>query len=477
VPRIRETPLSEALRRSLADHPTPRVWIAYSGGRDSTALLHATARLLNPASARQRPPSSPALSAIHVDHGIHADAPAWAEHCRRYCAALGVPLRVRSLRIARAPGQSLEEIARAARWSVWEELLARDEQLWLAQHRDDQAETLLLALLRGAGIQGLAGIPPWRTLGAGLAGRPWLDCAAALIDAYAEAHGLDWIEDPSNQNTAFDRNLLRQRILPALRERWPAATTTIARSAGHCAEAASLLADASAHWLAAARGRAPGTLSIKALQALSSAQRHAVLRHWLARQGFRMPSQRRLARVSEMLDARADAAPLLTWAGCELRRYRDGLFALAPLPAPPALDLTWNPAQPLDLGGHLGELSLPTTALHGALEPAPWRVRFGVTGLRCRPRREGPSRRLKALFQQQGVPAWLRPYVPLVFAGERLIAVAGVALCDERLPALRWRQGLIAGAGLVEMLGDAAAFDADQPPGAASLNIQSLGTQ
>lgn len=462
--------LPEALRLSLERQPASRVLVALSGGRDSSALVHAAMRMLAALPAAKRP----ALGAIHIDHGLHPDSRAWAAHCRASCAALSVSLQVVAVDARARPGQSREEAARAARWSAWEPLLAPGEQLWLAQHQDDQAETLLLALLRGAGVKGLAGMPRVRRLGMGLAVRPWLDISGARIAAYADAYGLRWIEDPSNQDTAFDRNYLRQRIVPLLHARWPAASATMARAADHCAEAAALIDTASARWLDDARGERPETLSISALRGLSLPQCHAVLRLWLVRQGFRLPSRRRLEQVGRaLLAARADACPLVAWSGCELRRYRDQLFALAPLPPPPVETLSWNGCQPLMLGGRLGELSLPARALASARESVqpPERppdrlsdqleVRFGVTGLGCRPRPGGPRRKLKALFQEQGVPAWLRAYVPLVFAGDRLLAVAGVALCDPRLAGLRWRHALGVSAGLRPTLGDARGFSSD----------------
>ncbi|WPL17618.1 tRNA(Ile)-lysidine synthase [Thiorhodovibrio winogradskyi] len=456
-------PLRDALRLSLEGQRATRLWIAFSGGRDSTALLHAVVQLVNILPPAERP----VLGAVHIDHGLHADSAHWAAHCRAYCAELAVPIRVRAVDAAPQPGQSPEEAAREARWSLWRQLLAPGDQLWLAQHQDDQAETLLLALLRGAGVKGLAGMPRARVLGAGLAVRPWLHCTGAQIAAYASAHGLGWIEDPSNRNTAFDRNYLRQMVFPLLRERWPAASGTLARTARHCAEAAELIETASADWLVKVESSDPGRLSVNALLSIPRDRRHAVLRHWLAQRGFRMPNQRRLEQISHsLLAARADASPLVAWSGCELRRYRDDLFALEPLPAPPTIGIEWPAGQCLHLGGRFGELSLPPLRGATRLNEDSLHVHFGLHGLRCRPRPDGPSRSLKALFQQCGVPSWLRPYVPLVFAGEQLVAVAGVALCDARLPALRWLHALGVSAGLTDIIGDAGRFaaDAEKPP-------------
>ncbi|NEX15116.1 MAG: tRNA lysidine(34) synthetase TilS [Halochromatium sp.] len=431
-----------------------RLWIAYSGGCDSHVLLHACVQL--------RTECALILSAIHVDHGLHADSSTWAGHCGAVCHALGVDLHLQQAQIERRPGESLEALARSARNRLFANCLAPGDWLATAQHRDDQAETLLLALLRGSGVHGLAAMPARAALGAGTLVRPLLDVTGADLRAYANAHQLRWIEDPSNQNLDFDRNLLRHQIMPVLRQRWPSAATTIARSAAHCAEAAALIDTLADELLPRVAGSRPATLSAERLLLLAPERARAVLRRWLTRQGFRAPNQRRLARIlTEVLGARADAQPLVAWEGCELRRYRDDLFALAPLPPRPEAELSWDGQQPLQLPMGLGRLSLEAdgsmplsappsyedSASGQALPPArPMILRFGVSGLQCKqPNR--PSRRLKQLFQQRGVPAWLRPYVPLLVDPQgHLLAVAGVAGCSveddsrrgQRQQCLRW---------------------------------------
>jgi len=445
--------LIEQLRQQLAESTPRRLWIAYSGGCDSHVLLHACAQL--------RAESELLLSAIHIDHGLHADSSNWASHCRAVCHALGVDYHAQQAQIERRPGESLEALARSARHRIFADCLGPGDWLATAQHRDDQAETLLLALLRGSGVHGLAAMPARAALGAGILVRPLLDVMGADLRAYANEHQLHWIEDPSNQNLDFDRNLLRHQVMPVLRQRWPSAATTIARSAAHCAEAAALIDTLADELLPSVAGSRPATLSAERLLTLAPERARAVLRRWLTWQGFRAPSQRRLARIlNEVLRARADAQPLVAWEGCELRRYRNDLFALAPLPPRPETELSWDGQQPLQLPMGLGRLSLETDdsaplstpafggpAFCPALPPTrPMILRFGVSGLQCKqPNR--PSRRLKQLFQQGGVPAWLRPYVPLLIDPQgHLLAVAGVAGCSsegdsrrgQRQQCLRW---------------------------------------
>ena len=207
--------------------------VALSGGLDSSVLLHAMAELARAQSFR--------LRAVHVDHGLQADSGAWAQACREACAAAGIPLQVISLRLQAPRGASLEAAAREARYAALAGELAPDERLLTAHHRDDQLETVLIQLLRGAGVAGLAAMPARARLGPGWQLRPLLDVDRAELRDFADRHGLTWCEDPMNEALRFDRGWLRARVLPAIRERWPSAATTVARSASHLAEASRLL--------------------------------------------------------------------------------------------------------------------------------------------------------------------------------------------------------------------------------------------
>ena len=408
-----------------------RLWIAYSGGLDSHALLHAAAGL------RDRLGSE--LRAVHLDHQLHPQSARWSAHCRRICAELDVPMTGRRLAVERQRGESLEALAREARYAALAALLGPDDAVVMAQHRDDQAETLLLALLRGSGVHGLAAMPVRSPLGAGHLLRPLLGVDRAALRAYAERHRLEWIEDPSNMDTTHDRNLLRHRVLPLLRERWPALAATLTRSAAHCAEAAALIDGLADERLPVLAGGRPGTLSVRRLRALEPAVARAVLRRWLMRAGFGPPDQGRLGRIlDEVLPARVDADPLVAWGSCEVRRYRDDLFALAPLPAlPKGWTAPWDGIGTLALPDALGRLVPGEPVPHGG---AGLRVSLGPgagASLRCR-RAIGPRRSLKELFQQAGVPPWLRRYVPLVEREGRLEVICGVARCGDAAPTVIW---------------------------------------
>ena len=403
-----------------------RIWVAYSGGLDSTALLSAAVAV------RDRLPG--ALWAVHIDHGLHPESARWGEHCRLICEGLAIPCCVCRLEIKPVPGESLEAVARAARYGEFAAMLAPDDLLLTAHHQDDQAETLLLALIRGSGVHGLAAMPFTADLGLGRLVRPLLGITRADLEHYARTLGLTWVEDPSNRQPAMDRNYLRHRVMPLMRERWPALSATLARSARHCAEAAVLVDLAAGRELIGLTGERPGTLAIPALARLEPALRKAALRLWLRRSGFATPDTAHLRRiVDEVLPARPDADPQVSWPGCEVRRYRGDLFALRPLPvAPVGLEVPWPSGAALDLPCRLGRLErLADDQAAGwpGVHSRPLRVRFGVTELRCRPAAASRNRPLKKLYQEAGIPQWLRPYVPLVFDGEDLIAVAGVCRC------------------------------------------------
>lgn len=377
------------------------------------------------------------LAAIHIDHGLHPSSRDWAAHCRERCERLGVGYQERQARISIRAGESLEAAARAERYRLLAECLAPGDQVATAQHRDDQAETLLLALLRGSGVHGLAAMAPSAPLGAGSLIRPLLAFGRRELRDYARAHRLDWLDDPSNEDLRRDRNRLRLEILPLLRERWPAVAVTLARSAEQAAEAAALIDGLADERIPALRGSEPGSLSVASLTALDRTMAKALIRRWLMSQGFRLPSSARLQAIfTDLLLARADAVPMVGWEGCELRRYRDDLFALEPLPPVPTEDLRWDGLGGLELPSRLGRLeiagvlSAPSgSGAAGAGLDLPMRVSFDRAALRCR-RCGQPSRRLKHLFQGAGVPPWLRPYVPLLLdADGELLAVAGVARC------------------------------------------------
>lgn len=421
------------LLASLA--PARRCWVAFSGGMDSMVLLDAAAEV------REQLPG--ALWAVHVDHGLQPQAPDWAEQCSTFCLARSIPIVIRQLNLTPQPGESVEAVAREARRGVFVELLEADDLLLTAHHEDDQAETLLLALLRGSGVRGLAAMPFSTRLGKGCLVRPLLGYRHAELADYAARRGLTWVEDPSNAETAMDRNFLRHRLVPLARARWPALSTTLARSARHCAEAAGLVDGLAEQTLLQIPGALPGSLHIPLLMQLERPLAKAVLRSWLGWGGFALPDTRHLERIlDEVLAARSDANPLVAWTGCEVRRYREDLCAIAPLPEVPSVasQIGWQiDARPaaLDLPSGLGRLAWRPHSVADERAPgqgassADLDIRFGQSGHLCRPSSAGRQRSLKKLFQEAGVPSWLRGYVPMIFQDGALIAIAGISACTS----------------------------------------------
>lgn len=404
--------------------------IAFSGGLDSTVLLHLLARL-------RESHALPPLSAIHIHHGLQSVADSWAALCRAQCEALGIPLQVRHVKVDE--GASLERAAREARYAAFAELLGAGEVLLTAQHRDDQAETLLLRLLRGAGVRGLAAMPASRPLAAGRLLRPLLGMTRVELETWATREQLAWVEDPSNLDIRLARNFLRHEILPRLAQHWPAAGAVLARDAEQLAEADDLLGELAELDLAAARPAAEPawlalpSLALAPLLALSEARQRNALRHWL-RALTRLPEREHWAGWVDLRDARGDAEPVWRLEGGELRRAGGWLWWLNGdwLQAPPPSAVDWSdPARPLPLPGN------GRVRLEGALPGRPLQIRYRQGGevleLLGRGRRD-----LKRLLQESGLPAFVRTRLPLLYAGGELLAVANLPGLQARLqPALR----------------------------------------
>ncbi|WP_346839387.1 tRNA lysidine(34) synthetase TilS [Microbulbifer sp. SAOS-129_SWC] len=433
--------LPELVGKVLSRHPCAGVrWVGYSGGLDSTVLLHLLTRMGLP------------VRALHIHHGLSAHADHWQRHCEGMAALLGVPIKVRRVQVETAAG-GLEQGARRARYRAFAEQLTDGDQILLAQHGDDQVETFLLRLLRGAGALGLGAMAESRPLplaGEGRATllRPLLGAGRAQLEDYAHACGLDWIEDESNRDTAIERNYLRARVLPALAERWPV-RARVARAAGNLREAAELLGDLGAVDLAACqrrRERWGESVDLGALGRLPERRQKNLLRSWLASCGAEMPAAQQLDEVlAQVRDAAADSVPAVAVGGLVARRFRERLYLTPRLPAVTAsADWRWRGDTILALPGG------------GALSPgADWPVgdyvvRFRRGGERAHPLGRGHSQTLKKLLQEHGLEPWLRDRVPLVYRAattETPIAVGDLFRCEAGLPdALAWRFGWAAGA-------------------------------
>lgn len=421
------TPAS--LLAQLMQLPVPqRYVVAFSGGVDSHVLLHALTQI------RDSLPCS-ALHAIHINHGIHPDAAQWARHCDIVCRELGISFEARAIQVQRRPKHSLEATAREARYAALAQSIRARDLLLLAHHQDDQAETLLLQLLRGSGVKGLAGMPTSIAFAQGWLARPLLAHSRDELQDYAVEHQLPWVEDPSNLDTAFDRNFLRHAVMPLLRQRWPALDVTLSRAAHHQAEAAELLEVLAKQDLATLATAEPTVLSITALQQLEASRQRNALRYWLHRVcALPLPGTVQLQRIlAEVLPAADDAMPLVHWPGAQVRRYRDRLYAMAPVAE---FDTQWE--QSWD---GQGEMRLPTgellttrsTAGRGLRASDVARgmtIRFRRGGEHCQLHGRAHHHELKKLFQEWGIPPWQRDRIPLIYIGKELAQIMGVTICD-----------------------------------------------
>jgi tRNA(Ile)-lysidine synthase len=391
--------------------------VGLSGGLDSTVLLHALAQ--DPLVRLQ------GLRAMHVHHSLHPAADEWAMRCVAFCDSLGVTLTVVKVEVDRDSGEGLEAAARKARYAAFERALKESEMLVTAHHRDDQAETFLLRALRGSGPDGLAAMRPWRKFAASWHWRPLLERPRSELLAYANQHGLAWLEDPSNEDLHHDRNFLRQRILPLLRERWPQADAAFTRSAVLCANAVELLGHEDALALAMARTGDPRSLSVPALRELPAARRARILRRWIDELGLpSLPGEGIEQIETDLLPARADARARFEWRGGVIERWRDLLHVQRKRePLPTEWSVEWGGQAPLPLPG--GDL----LQLQGAASfPSPLHVFARQGGERIALPGRAHSHTLKNVLQELGVPPWEREALPLLSNGAgELVAVADLA--------------------------------------------------
>ncbi len=414
-----------------------RLCVGLSGGIDSMVLLDVIVALA--------PRRRWRVSAIHVNHQLSPNAPVWAAFCRRACRAHGVPLRVVKVEVTRGErGKGSEAAARAARYDAYR--ACRADHMLLAHNQDDQVETLLLRLLRGAGVKGLAAMPLARADGDLHVVRPLLDVSRREIERYARRRKLEWVDDESNADTYFLRNFLRGEILPRIEPRVPGYRATLTRAAAHFAEAAALLDEMAL--LDAQGGMQGDALGVDGLRRLPAARARNLLRHFLANKGISMPDKRTLDEaLRQAISAKQDARVRINLGSHTLHRFDGALHLVPALDAPdPGFSATWE-----------GERSLRIVALGATLKmvlsrgtgidlerlrelPVTLRLRRG--GERLRPDAARPRRQVKDLFQEQGVPPWLRERIPFLWSGRHLVWVPGLGV-DQRYHPLEGARSVV----------------------------------
>lgn len=404
--------------------------VAYSGGLDSSVLLHLLSHFA-------RDHATPPLRALHVHHGLQSAGDAWPAHCQQQCDALGIELTVIHVQVP--TGASLEQAAREARYAAFAQALGAGEVLFTGQHCDDQAETLLFRLLRGAGLRGLTGMPAVRSLGCGSLVRPLLSVSREQLQQHAHEHGLKWIEDPSNTNTAFSRNFLRHAVLPVVRQRWPQAVQSLARTAFHLDEAQGLLDELAIGDLTAAGEGCAVTwlglesLDLASLARLSPARQRNALQFWLTSR-TRLPDTRHWAGWESLRDAAGDAQPLWNLTDGQLQRSHGRIWWLSGdwLAAPGGAQAWIEADLPLALPGN-GCVRISGQVPQGALHIG-YRQGGEVLDVQGRGRRD-----LKRLLNEFGVPHFVRSRLPLLYREDRLLAVANLPNLGEGDCQLHWQ--------------------------------------
>jgi len=405
--------------------PDRSILLGLSGGMDSVVLLHLLVQLA--------PRQNWQLSALHVHHGISSNASDWADFCVELCAQLNVPCQIEQVDLSPLRELGVEAAARQLRHAALNRQVV--DFVALAHHQDDQAETLLLQVLRGAGVRGAAAMPaikPRTTLPTLL--RPLLTSTRAELLAYAQQHSLRWIEDESNADVFYPRNFLRHRVLPVLAERFPAYRTTLARSAQHFAEASNLLAELAAE--DATHAMVDGRLQVAALHTLSEARGKNLLRHYILSQGAPLPDSTRLQEMWQQLrEAKLDAKLVVSWQSWQVRRYRDEVYLLQ-LPTTKAdWEMIWRGESSLALPKGLGEIQVVQVVGKGVslqkLQQAPVIIRNRRGGEPGILTDGGVHQSLKNTFQTLAIPPWQRDSLHLVFCGAHLVALADLAVASD----------------------------------------------
>ncbi|MBV1874020.1 MAG: tRNA lysidine(34) synthetase TilS [Gammaproteobacteria bacterium] len=427
--------LQEVLLTRASDAAV-RLVVAYSGGLDSLVLLYMLNNIV-----MQRADLS--LIALHVNHGLQAEADNWQAHCLQQARELNINITSFKVSVSRDGGESLEEAARHARYRAFGRFMQSGDLLCLAHHQDDQAETLMYRLLRGSGPLGLASMSMRQSFESGELIRPLLACSRAELEEYAGIHKLVWLDDPSNNDQSFDRNFLRHQVMPLLSCRWPAAKNTIARSAALCGDTVLLLDEIAELDLQGVQNPSGKTLAQGKLALLSSQRINNVLRYWLRREGYSLPSRKNLNRIcDELLGDALSGLALVSWGGVEVRSYQGSLYCME---AASLVDserkLVWPEAElvgGLALGEGVGSITCREVRGEGfcaerfdrAVALGDLTVRWRQGGERCHPAGRGRSQSLKKLFQEYAVPPWRRDSLPLIYVGQELAAVPGLWVCE-----------------------------------------------
>jgi tRNA(Ile)-lysidine synthase len=394
-------------------------WVGFSGGADSTALLHALHELT--------PEHSTGIKALHINHGIQAESDDWEVHCRNFCQQRNIEFLCLTVNVNIKGGSGPEAEARKARYSAVEKLMAIGDIFLTAHHREDQAETLLLNLMRGSGIDGLAGMPETRPLGRGILARPLLGFPMQSLRDYLLSVNVPWLEDPSNTDESYDRNFVRHQLLPLISRRWPGASDRIARSAllsRHASENLAFWADEKLeqHLLH------PQVLNLRHIDPEDPGF-STVTRQWLRNaKAAPIPLKQLDALSAQILNLKAESKLRIAWSGWVIQAFNNCLWLQDEASIAKCPNMTWDHPKPLDLGSGLGSLRV-----HPA--PAQWLEKISVShrngGESLSQANGSHHKALKDILREAGIPHWLRSAIPLISGPDGLLAVGDMAIGSE----------------------------------------------
>ncbi len=433
--------IENTLRHFFSNYPTQSLLIAYSGGIDSQVLLHSLATL------KKQNTINTNVRVCHIDHGLSVNATNWQKFAKEQCYKFDLALEIISVNVQATPQQSIEAQARDARYSALKSAADTGDLIVTGHHSDDQTETFLLALKRGSGLKGLSAMRSEMAFGDQLLVRPLLNISRAEIEAYADLHKLEWIQDESNNDERFDRNFLRHQISPKLIERWPSINKTIARSAEHCFEAQQLLDELAVEDLDNCQ-ESSYKLSISHLNKLSEPRLKNLLRYFLSTHHILMPSSEQLMQICLQLNADSDKSPVVQLAQCCIRRYKGELYLTKIFQDVSAWQqtinsevITDNMSLNINLPDELGTLSV-STEVSVNQSTSNWqasikkpevnqvvRIFFSHDNPKCLPEYRQHSRSLKKVLQELSIPPWERQRLPFIFYDNELVAVAGQFIC------------------------------------------------
>ncbi|MFT5426901.1 MAG: tRNA(Ile)-lysidine synthase [Gammaproteobacteria bacterium] len=406
---------------------TETCWIAYSGGLDSHVLLHSLACLREQITSK--------LVAVHINHGLSQNADSWERHCRTICENYAIELQTFTVDLSQRNKQGMEALAREKRYEVFNDLMKRHDLLFTAHHINDQVETMLLQLLRGAGPDGLVGMPQTREFSEGFLVRPFLDTTRDEIHEYALNESLNWIEDESNKSNKYDRNFLRNEIIPELLNRWPGALKTIRRVIEHQVDARNLINEISEIDLPIVCDDEFTRISLTEFENLSHVRRKNVLRAWIKKNNLIIPNANIIDNISaEVIRADEDKNPCVKWTGAEVRRYREYLYIMPSLsPHNVKLVTRWNFEGTLKLAsGFLKAVSSKGVGIKRTMISSDnVEIKYRQGGEQIKLSGRNHTHELKKLMQEEGVLPWFRDRIPLIFYRNELIAVADLWVADK----------------------------------------------